>query len=124
MGSRWHYVSLPVSLGLTHRGELGAVRFQGMEPKWDQPWFDVKLFYPGQVSWPLLNSRGQAGADKIKQGVPVKFRHSEIQLANYGVEMEFRNEIRAQWLYTLAAGILLILGLGIALNLLLPRKEG
>lgn len=123
MGSRWHYVSLPVRLGLTHRGDLEAVRFQGTEPKWDQPWFDAKLFYPGQVSWPLLNSRKHAGADKIKQSVPVKFRHSEIQLAHYGVEMEFNNEIRTQWLYTLAAGILLIVGFGIALNLLLPRKE-
>ena len=38
--------------------------------------------------------------------------------------MEFNDEIRAQWLYTLAAGILLIIGFGIALTLLLPRKEG
>lgn len=124
LGSRWHYVSLPASLGLTHRGDFTAVRFQGTEPKWDQPWFDVKLFYPGQVSWPLLNSTKHAGAERIKQGVPVKFRHSEIQLAHYGVEMEFDDEIRAQWFYTLAAGILLIVGLGIALNLLLPRMEG
>lgn len=124
LGSRWHYVSLPVRLGLNRHADLKAVRFQGTEPKWDQPWYDARLFYPGQVSWPMLNSRKHAGADKIRQGVPLKFRHSEIQLAHYGVEMEFNNEIRVQWLYTLAAGILLIIGFGIALNLLLPRKEG
>lgn len=124
MGSRWHYVSLPVSLGLTHRADLVAVRFQGTEPKWDQPWYDVRLFYPGQVSWPMLNSRMHAGADKIRQGVPLKFRHSEIQLAHYGVEMEFNREITTQWSYTLAAGILLIVGLGFALIRLLPGKEG
>jgi hypothetical protein len=122
-GSRWHYVSLPVRLGLNRQADLNAVRFQGAEPKWDQQWTDVKLFYPGQVSWPMLNSRKHAGADQVKQGVPVKIRHSEIQLAHYGVEMEFNDEIKAQWLYTLAAGILLIAGFGIALVLLLPRKE-
>jgi len=122
-GSRWHYVSLPVNLGLNRRAELEAARFQGDEPKWDQPWKDVKLFYPGQVSWPMLRSRAHAGADKMKQGVPLKARHSESQLAHYGVEMEFNNEIQVQWLYTLAAGILLIVGLGFAFNRLLPGKE-
>ncbi|MBI3918062.1 MAG: hypothetical protein HY322_13760 [Betaproteobacteria bacterium] len=124
MGSRWHYVSLPVTLGLSRHADFRAARFQGDVPKWEQAWTDVKLFYPGQVSWPMLNSTMHAGANKVKQGVPVKFRHSEIQLAHYGVEMEFNNEIRVQWLYTLAAGILLIIGFGIALNVLLPRKEG
>ena len=123
LGSRWHYVSLPVKLGLDRQAEFKAVRFAGPEPKWDQPWHDVKLFYPGQVSWPMLNSRMHAGADKIRQGVPVKFRHSEIQLAHYGVEMEFNDAIIRQWLYTLGAGLLLIVGLGVAAGLLLPRKE-
>ena len=71
----------------------------------------------------MLNSRMHAGADKIRQGVPVKFRHSEIQLAHYGVEMEFNDAIIRQWLYTLGAGLLLIVGLGVAAGLLLPRKE-
>lgn len=123
LGGRWHYVSLPLKLGLNHETELAAVQFEGETPKWDQPWLDVKLFYPGQVSWPLLNSRRHAGAEKIRQGVPVKFRHNEAQLAYYGVEMEFINEIRAQWLYTLAAGILLIIGFGYAVMRLLPGKE-
>lgn len=123
-GGRWHYVSLPVSMGLSRQARLQASRFEGDTPKWDQPWTDVKLFYPGQVSWSLINSRKHAGADKVRQGVPVRFRHSEIQLAHYGVEMEFNDAIRAQWRYTLAAGLLLIISLGFALNLLLPKKEG
>jgi hypothetical protein len=57
---------------------------------------EVTLFYPGQVSWPHLNSAQHAGADNDRaEGVPVKFRHSEAQLAHYGVEAEFRDEIRA-----------------------------
>lgn len=121
-GSRWHYVSLPVTLGLRREAEMAAVTFEGDTPKWDQPWFEVTLFYPGQVSWPLLNSHRHAGADSVKKGVPVKYRHSEIQLAHYGVEMEFAEAIRRQWLLTLLAGVLLIVGFGVALNGLLARK--
>jgi hypothetical protein len=122
LGSRWHYVSLPKTLGLGRDAEMQAVRFDGDEPKWDQPWTNVTLFYPGQVNWPLLNSRKHAGADQIKAGVPVKYRHTEIQLAHYGVEVEFADAIRWQWLYTLFAGVLLIIGFGIALTGLLGRK--
>jgi hypothetical protein len=121
-GSRWHYVSLPVTLGLGRDAELAATRFEGEAPQWQQPWFNLVLFYPGQVSWPHLNSAKHAGAAKIKEGVPVKARHSEIQLAHYGVEGEFADAIRSQWLLTMAAGVLLIIGFGIALNSLSARK--
>lgn len=124
LGSRWHLVSLPVTLGLERDAELRAVRFDGVEPGWEQDWFELTLFYPGQVSWPHLNSSRHAGAENIKKGVPVKYRHSETQLAHYGVEAEFADAIRTQWLLTLLAGIALIAGFGVALNLLLRRKQG
>jgi hypothetical protein len=123
-GSRWHYVSLPVTLGVGRDAEMAAARFDGDAPKWDQGWFNVVLFYPGQVSWPHLNSAKHAGADKIKAGVPVKSRHSEIQLAHYGVEAEFAEAIKWQWFLTMVAGVLLIIGFGIALNGLPGRKGG
>ena len=122
LGSRWHYVSLPVTLGLGRDAEMLAARFDGDVPQWDQAWSDVVLFYPGQVSWPHLNSAKHAGADRIKAGVPVKYRHSEIQLAHYGVEAEFADAIKRQWLFTLFGGVFLIIGFGIALNGLLGRK--
>ena len=122
LGSRWHYVSLPVTLGLGRDAELIAARFEGDAPQWQQPWYNLILFYPGQVSWPHLNSAKHAGADKIKAGVPVKSRHSEIQLAHYGVEGEFAEAIKWQWILTMVAGVLLIVGFGIALNGLLGRK--
>jgi hypothetical protein len=90
LGSRWHYVSLPVTLGLGRDAELIE----------------------------------HAGADKIKEGVPVKSRHSEIQLAHYGVEGEFAEAIKRQWFPTMVAGVLLIVGFGIALNGLSARKGG
>jgi len=123
-GSRWHYVSLPVTLGVGRDAEMAAARFDGDAPKWDQGWFNVALFYPGQVSWPHLNSAKHAGADKIKAGVPVKSRHSEIQLAHYGVEAEFAQAIKRQWFLTMVAGVLLIIGFGIALNGLPGRRGG
>ena len=124
LGSRWHNISLPVTLGLGREAELVATRFDGDEPTWDQPWYAVTLFYPGQVSWPMLNSAKHAGAANIKKGVPVKYRHSESQLANYGVEAEFSDEIRRQWLLTLFAGVFLVAGFGIALNQSPKRDQG
>lgn len=123
-GGRWHYVSLPYTVGLGRPAEFEAVRFEGDTPDWRQAALNVTLFYPGQVSWPHLNSARHGGADSIRKGVPVRYRHSEAQLAHYGVEAEFAAEIRRQWLLTMAAGVLLILGFGIALNLLLPNKQG
>jgi len=119
---RWHYVSLPFSLGLGRPSEIVAAKFTGAAPDWRQAWTDVTLFYPGQVSWPLLNSKKHAGATSIDKGVPVKYRHSESQLAHYGVEAEFADAIRRQWLFTVFAGVLLIAGFGIALNLLAPKQ--
>jgi hypothetical protein len=123
-GSRWHYVSLPLRVGLERDAELQAVKFTGDAPKWEQEWREVKLFYPGQVSWPMLKSRMHAGAAKIRQGVPVRARHSEEQLAYYGVEMEFNDAIIRQWALTLAAGLLLIVGFGVAVVLLTADKRG
>jgi hypothetical protein len=121
-GSRWHYVSLPKQLGLRRAADFQATRFEGDAPSWGRDWYTATLFYPGQVSWPLLVGKEHAGAENIKKGIPVRARHSEIQLAHYGVEMEFAEEIRRQWLYTLLAGVLLILGFGIGINLLLSKR--
>ena len=56
--------------------------------------------------------------------MPVKYRHSEEQLAYYGVEREFANEIRWQWLLTMIAGLVLIGAFGFALTGLLVRRGG
>jgi len=109
-GSRWHYVSLPHSLGLGRTADLQATAFTGEQPPWSQSWFETTLFYPGQVNWPLLNSRAHAGSLDIAEGKPVRPRHSEEQLAHYGVEMEFNDAIIRQWRLTLLAGLWMLLG--------------
>ncbi|WP_291092714.1 ethylbenzene dehydrogenase-related protein [Hoeflea sp.] len=124
-GGRWHYVSLPENLGLGRSGGITATPFQGTNPTWGDEWADVTLFYPGQVTWPMLNNaNAHAGAEYIQRGVPVAFRHSPEQLANYGIEQEFKPQIKRQWLLTLLAGILLIAAFGFALNATLSTRKG
>lgn len=123
-GGRWHYVSLPMSLGLGRDADLTAVRFEGAEPAWDGAAREVTLFYPGQVSWPHLKSQAHAGAAAIDRGLPVQTRHSVEQLTHYGIEAEFAQEIRRQWLWTLFSGLALILGLGFALSMVQTPRKG
>lgn len=60
----------------------------------------------------------------IARGIPVEARHKPEQLANYGIEVEFRDAIRRQWLMTLAAGVLLIFAFGVALNATIASRKG
>lgn len=123
-GGRWHYVSLPASLGLGRAGDIVATRFAGDAPQWGEKWSSIELFYPGQVSWPHLNSTKHAGAEFIRKGQPVTTHHSVAQLKHYGIEAEFADEISRQWLWTLFAGVAMITAFGIALNQLLKSKQG
>ncbi|MEQ1649849.1 MAG: ethylbenzene dehydrogenase-related protein [Hyphomicrobiaceae bacterium] len=123
-GGRWHYVSLPVSVGLGRDADITAERYTGDTPTWTQPAKTMTLFYPGQVTWAHVNSARHAGADKVKAGVPVKFRHTEAELANYGVELEFNDTIYRQWQLTMLLGALLIAAFGYAINATLNRRTG
>jgi hypothetical protein len=123
--SRWHYVSMPIQVGLGREGDISAARLGGDAPDWDQvATHEVTLFYPGQVSWPRLTSEIHAGSKNIAKGVPVKYRHTEPQLAQYGVEVEFEREIRRQWWLSLVAGLLLIVSFVYAVGLLIKEREG
>lgn len=115
-GLRWHYISLPVTVGLGREADFNALQFEGPAPNWSQPWHEIKLFYPGQVSWPLLNSDLHPGKPMIQRNIPVKHYHNEEQLAHYGVEIEFLNEIQRQWWLTLIAGLFMFAGVGFGLH--------
>ena len=122
--SRWHYVSLPLHVGLGRAADVVATRFAGGTPPWNRiAAREVTLFYPGQVNWPHLTSQRHAGSRYIAKGVPVKYRHSEAQLARYGIEMEFDAEIRRQWWLTLAAGILLLASFAYSAARLIRKEE-
>lgn len=59
--------------------------------------------------------RNSSGSRWHNISLPIKARQSESQLVYYGVEGEFADEIRRQWLLTLFAGMFLIAAFGIAL---------
>jgi hypothetical protein len=123
--SRWHFVSLPFQVGLGRTADLVATRFKGAAPDWTRAGIhEVTLFYPGQVSWPHLSSARHAGSTYIAKGVPVKYRHKESQLAQYGIEMEFDRDIRLQWWLTLVAGVLLIVAFVFTVTQLIRRQGG
>ena len=63
------------------------------------------------------------GADRIAARVPVAYQHNERQLALYGIEMEFSEEIRRQWLWTLGMSLSLIVAFGVGMVLLFRRPE-
>lgn len=114
-GRRWHYVSLPLTLGLGRGAEIQAERFTGDTPQWEQAWHDITLFYPGQINWPLLTSKAHAGAERIAMGLPAKSYHNPEQLAHYGVEVEYADAILEQWRLTLLVGLLLFFAIGFVL---------
>lgn len=124
-GNRWHYVSLPYTLDLG-RGDarIVAQKFSGDAPIWGDDWTRVDLFYPGVTTYPMLLSHAHAGANAMRQGIPADAHHTPGQLARYGLESEFTAQIQAQWWKTIAAGLVLIAGFGIAgLRLTNARKE-
>ena len=104
--------------------DIVAMQFDVAEPTWSGPGREVTLFYPGQVSWPHLHSKAHAGAEAIARRLPVHTRHSVEQLRHYGIEVEFAQEMRRQWLWTLWSGLALILGIGFALNMALAQRRG
>lgn len=121
---RWHYISLPVSLGLGEPAQIQAKRSEPGLPDWTGPWTEVEVYYPGQVTWGrLTDPRQHPGADRVAARVPAAYQHSERQLALYGVEMEFADEIRRQWLWTLAMSLSLIVAFGVGMVLLFRRPE-
>ncbi|NOZ33345.1 MAG: hypothetical protein GXP01_09845 [Alphaproteobacteria bacterium] len=121
---RWHYISLPLTVGLESDATLIAKRFAGGAPAWEQDWTEIEMYYPGQINWPMLTDpKRHPGAEEIAQGIPAAVRHNPTQLAIYSVEAEFADQIITQWLLTLAASVALIIALGININLLMIRRE-
>jgi hypothetical protein len=111
-GSRWHYVSFPLSLGLDTDADIVAQRFDGAAPSWEAiPWQTIPLFYPGQVTWTFLTSDAHAGRPGIAEGRACASCHAVAEMGKYAVEHEFKDQIVRRWYLSVAGGILFVLGI-------------
>jgi hypothetical protein len=122
-GSRWHYVSLPMTLGMGVEAELVARPFRGSEPPWEEiPWTTITLFYPGQVTWNWLVSRAHAGGAGVLEGQACGACHTPQLLGLYAAEHELRDGTRQNWYLTLAAGVIFAAGLSLAGGIAVRRR--
>ncbi len=122
-GSRWHYVSHPMTLGLSRRADIEALRFAGEGPPWDEvEWSELELFYPGQIDWAHLTGPGHAGAKDIAAGRMLPPNHTPEVLGQYAVQSEFRGEIRRQWLQTLVSVLLTLALVSAGVLLVMPGR--
>ena len=66
-GSRWHFVTLPFSIGIDIPGDVTASRFDGERPDWDaiEP-TTLTAMYPGQTNWQWLTSDEHPGASEVR----------------------------------------------------------
>jgi hypothetical protein len=114
-GSRWHYVSLPMSLGMGVEADIVGQKFSGTEPPWEKiAGITVPLFYPGQITWNWLMSPAHAGAKELAQGQACSVCHTPQLLGRYAVEHELRRESRRGWYTTLISSAVFIAGFGLA----------
>jgi hypothetical protein len=114
-GSRWHHVSLPLSLGMGVESDIAGHKFNGAEPPWEKiPWITVPLFYPGQITWNWLMSPAHAGAVELAEGQACAACHTPQLLGRYAVEHELREESRSRWYATLMSSAIFIAGIGLA----------
>ena len=66
-GSRWHYISYPVRVGIGTPGKITAVRFSGDRPDWAAiPTVTLPMWYPAQITWEWLTGDVHPGAAEIK----------------------------------------------------------
>lgn len=125
-GARWHYISMPLKLGMGVGADIPAVRFSGALPNWDNiPWTTLPIYYPGQITWDWLTSDAHPGAPEIRaderncQSCHGSDSTAVMKLAQASVFHETGNRgYGLNWWLTLVAGLALLSGGSLtALNL-------
>jgi hypothetical protein len=63
-GSRWHFVTMPFTIGIDVIADVTAAPFDGERPDWDtiEP-TTLTAMYPGQTSWQRVSQRHPGGAE-------------------------------------------------------------
>jgi hypothetical protein len=90
MGSRWHFVSFPFTIGIDTPGDVTANRFEGDHPDWSSiDGATLTVIYPGQTSWQWLTSDDHPGGVQVRtDSMAVIGCHDEIGLGAANKTME------------------------------------
>lgn len=114
-GNRWHFVGMPKTVGLGVDADIEAERVDG-EPDWDaiEP-TTITLFYPGVIGWDhIASTDSHGGGSQVQAGIPFEQQHEPEKMGLYALESEYRDEVISQWLLTIVAWSVLILGASFA----------
>jgi hypothetical protein len=66
-GSRWHFVTLPFTVGIDMPADVTAARFDGDRPDWNAiEATTLTAVYPGQTNWEWLTSDAHPGANEVR----------------------------------------------------------
>ena len=82
-GSRWHFVTMPFTIGLGVPADVTAEQFEGAAPDWDaiEP-TTMTAMYPGQTSWQRVSERHAGGSEIRADSMSVVGCHDdEVGLA-------------------------------------------
>jgi hypothetical protein len=67
VGSRWHFVTRPFTIGVDMPADVTAARVDGDRPEWDAiAGTTLTVVYPGQTSWTFITSDDHPGAGEIR----------------------------------------------------------
>lgn len=89
-GSRWHFVTMPFSIGIGVPGDVTAPLVEGDGPDWDEiDSTTLTAMYPGQTSWQRVSERHPGGAEMRADTMSVVGCHDdEVGLASAMRSME------------------------------------
>jgi hypothetical protein len=130
-GSRWHYITMPLKLGVGVGADVTAVRFSGSAPDWNSiTAVTLPVYYPGEITWDWLTSDAHPGAPEIRaddrscQSCHGGDAASVAKLAQASVFHEKGNTgFGLNWWLTLAAGLVLLSGGSVTALNLSGKKE-
>lgn len=91
-GARWHYVSLPLKLGLENEdGDIVARQVEGPLDEAEAQWHEVDLLYPDQITWQWLTDEDRhPAADAVRDDRSVYEFHDFDDLYDRIVETELQ----------------------------------
>lgn len=91
-GGRWHFVSLPFTIGIDTPAKVTASKFEGDRPDWSAiPSTTLTVIYPGQTNWEWITGPEHPGASQVQgDTMSVVGCHDEIGLgaANKAIETQ------------------------------------